>query len=140
MYKVIENYIENSVREKLSVPLVGQKWKSETTLYNHIVSLFGKDNVIFHYRPDWLQGLEIDIFIPQISLGIEYQGIQHYQPQKHWGGKEAFTKRRLSDLRKKNICIENNINLIYFRYDEALEINIVKERLKYYLEINNTSL
>lgn len=137
--KLIYNYIENSVRENFSVSLIGQKWTNETTLYKHIVTLFGKDNVIFHHRPDWLQGLEIDIFIPHISLGVEYQGIQHYRPMDHWGGEEAFTKLRLHDIKKKNLCNENNVTLIYFRFDEIINLTHVKERLKDHLidqEIN----
>lgn len=30
---------------------------------NAITEISGKENVIFHYRPDWMQGLELDIFI-----------------------------------------------------------------------------
>lgn len=134
LYKEIDNYIENSVRDEFSVSLIGQKWKNETALYNYIVSLYGKDRVVFHHRPDWLQGLEIDIFIPHILLGIEYQGIQHYQPLEHWGGEEAFTKLRLHDIKKKNLCTGNNVTLIYFRFDEIIDLRNVKEKLKDYLE------
>jgi len=31
-----------------------------------------------HYRPDFLQGLELDIFIDELKIGMEYQGIQHF--------------------------------------------------------------
>lgn len=31
-----------------------------------------------NFRPEWLHGMEIDIFIPRINLAIEVNGMQHY--------------------------------------------------------------
>jgi hypothetical protein len=28
--------------------------------------------------------LSLDVWIPQLNLGIEYQGTQHYRPSNHW--------------------------------------------------------
>jgi hypothetical protein len=72
----------------------------------------------------------LDIFIEEIKLGIEYQGIQHYKPIKHWGGKESFEKLKERDKKKKEICKLKKVKLIYFNYNEGLSNDIVLEKLK----------
>jgi hypothetical protein len=37
--------------------------------------------------------LEIDVFIPSLNLGLEYQGIQHYKHHYLWGSPQAQSQR-----------------------------------------------
>lgn len=90
-------------------------------------------SIIFHYRPNWLENLELDIYIEDINIGIEYQGIQHYKPMKHWGGEEAFLKRRINDIRKKHLCELHGTALIEFSYMDTITEELVKERLSKYI-------
>lgn len=39
---------------------------------------FPDQKIWTNYRPDWLHGMEIDIFLPDIRIAIEVQGHQHY--------------------------------------------------------------
>lgn len=39
---------------------------------------FPGERIWTNYRPDWLYGMEIDIFMPDIKLAIEVQGHQHH--------------------------------------------------------------
>ena len=82
-----------------------------------------------HHRPQILEGLELDIFIPHLNIGIEYQGIQHYKPIKHWGGEEALKKTKERDNKKRLLCVKNNITLIYFEYTETLTLKLVNDRI-----------
>ncbi len=133
LYREWHNFIENHIREAFNYPLIGEKWQSETALYLIISCLFPQCNVIHHYKPDFLQGLEFDIFIEEIQLGIEYQGEQHFKPIAHWGGEEAFEKLKERDNRKKVVSEKRGINLIYFTYEDEINEVTVKERLKPYL-------
>lgn len=121
--------IENEVRAFFKYPLIGEKWKSETLLYKNICLLFPNINVIFHYRGKEMNGLEIDIFLPSIKLGIEYQGEQHFNPIACWGGEEGFKKTLLHDEHKKNLCKNYNYKLIYFTYKDSLSIEHIKKKL-----------
>lgn len=84
-YTVFHRLIENEVRHAFQYPLIGEHWKEETNLYKLVQKLFPNYEIFKNYRPDWLERLELDIFLPGIPLGIEYQGIQHFYPIKHWG-------------------------------------------------------
>jgi hypothetical protein len=84
-----------------ALTLFGETWTSETSLFYIIKSLFPTHFIRRHYRPEFLQGLELDIFIEELKIGIEYQGIQHFQPIEHWGGKIAYLKLIERDARRK---------------------------------------
>ena len=110
-------------------PWVGEGWVSETVLYKIVRKIFQDDEVIFHHRPEWLQGLEIDIFIPRYNLAIEYQGKQHFQPVEHWGGKQALLKLQKRDKKKADLCTQNDIELITINYDETLSEERVRKKI-----------
>ena len=87
----------------------------ETCLYNDLKKHFDLD-IIKQYRPKFLQRQSIDLFIPKLNLGIEYQGIQHFSPVERFGGELEYLKIIERDFRKKKICDENDLELIYFTY------------------------
>lgn len=121
--KLFNNYIReasNYYREKFDLPLIGEKWISETTLFKLIKQIYKDKEVVFHSRPNWLQGLELDIYIPEERLAIEYMGKQHYEPVSFFGGEESFLSLVERDKRKKDICIKNDIVLIHFDYRMAV--------------------
>ena len=64
------------------------------------------NNVIENYKPNWLNAKEIDIYIPQISIGIEYDGYRYHSDFK-------------SDLDKDILCEKNGIKLIRIREKEC---------------------
>lgn len=80
--------IENIVREEFSIRKVGEGWISETIPYQIVSKICSGREVLFNHRPEWLNGLEFDIYIPDMKTAIEYQAIQHYRPIKSWGEKK----------------------------------------------------
>ncbi|MCX4351767.1 MAG: hypothetical protein OSJ60_09020 [Lachnospiraceae bacterium] len=109
------------------------KWKSEKELYHIIRDLFVNETVFSHYRAQWLDNLELDIYINDYKIGIEHQGIQHFKPMEHWGGENGFVKQRTNDIRKRKLCEQNGVRLIYFYYYEELTYELVVERLSPYI-------
>lgn len=128
-YRRLENAVENEVREKLDHYKVGEKWTSETILYHLVDTKFPELDVQKHARPEFLDGLELDIYIEERDFGIEYQGIQHYEPVEHWGGEQGLKERKQRDKRKKKLCRKNGVNLIYFTYNEDLSEELVEQKL-----------
>lgn len=122
---------ENSVRELLGLPRIGDGWLNETILYNIIKKYFEKSGyeVIHHAYPPFLGRQELDIFIPALRIGIEYQGLQHYESVDFFGGEDAFKKRVKLDQRKKQLCKDFGVKLIEFRYDEPMEESLVISRI-----------
>lgn len=129
----IPRYVENSARQRLGFKKIGEAWTSETTLYYMIKGLYPTYEVIMHYRPKWLDGLELDIYIPALNLAFEYQGIQHFKPIEHWGGDIQLQKQQEYDKKKIELCKIKNITLIHINYDEELtEYNIKSKIKKFY--------
>lgn len=107
--------------------IVKSKWKNEQSLYLLVKQLYPE--AIFQYRPNWLSPQSLDIYIPELNTGIEYQGIQHYSEVEFFGGKKAFAHRIELDKKKRRLCKDFNVKLIEWSYN----IDITKKNLKSFL-------
>lgn len=125
----IRKIIENEARVKFGFKKVGEAWATETLLYQLVCQLLPKEKIYRHYRPEFLEYLELDVFIPRLNVGIEYQGIQHFEPVEHWGGKESLMQVKERDKKKKNLCSINGIKLIYFYHYEELNRELVEKKI-----------
>ena len=98
------------------------KWKSEYLMFRLIKSHFNE--AVFQYRCKELGALSIDVYIPSIKIGFEYQGLQHYKPVDFFGGLEHFEIQRMNDIKKKEICDNSKIDLIEWKYNEPIKDNL----------------
>lgn len=121
--------IENIVRQEFGFRNVGEGWVSETLLYQIVRKIYSDCEVIFHHRPDWLEGLELDIYVPALKIGFEYQGVQHFQPVEAWGGEQALKKTKQRDARKALLCKTLGIRLTTVDYTEPLTEDYVSTLL-----------
>jgi len=77
-------------------------------------------NSFYQYRDSKILGqMSIDFYLPDYNIGIECQGIQHFEPVDFAGkGKEwarnLFSYAKEHDKEKYNICKSNGIDIIYF--------------------------
>jgi hypothetical protein len=126
---------ENKVRDILRIPRVGEGWVSETQLFNLVKLLFSDYEVIREARLDWLGSQRLDFFIPTLSLAIEYQGEQHFRPVERFGGEAGFQGAQLRDRRKRKLCKENGVKLVYFTYAQELSVERVEQRLRQFLPV-----
>lgn len=81
-----------------------------------IARFLTENNILFiqQYKPEWLKPLSIDFYLPDYKIGIEIQGIQHFSSVKYWGDKNTFDEIKNRDERKRILCHENNIKLLYY--------------------------
>lgn len=133
--EIDEREAEDVVREKKGVAKIGERWINETLLYNYIDILFPQYTVEREASPSWLGKQRLDIYIPDISLGVEYQGEQHFKVVDHFGGEEGLERTKERDKEKLQKCKRNKVALIYFSYKDNLSEKLVEERLKSYLEV-----
>lgn len=126
-YKEQKEKIFNELLEE-NPELLNIKWKNEFDLYRLVKSYY--NDAIYQYRSEWLELQSLDIFIPSINVGIEYQGIQHYQEIEFFGGTEAFIHRQKLDNLKKEKCNKNNVKIIEWKYDEPLLKNVLIKKIK----------
>jgi hypothetical protein len=130
---------ENKVRDILGVPRIGEGWINETQLFKLVKLLFADYEVLREARLDWLGGQRIDIFIPALSVAIEYQGEQHFRPVALFGGEEGFREAQVRDKRKRQLCKENGMKLIYFTHTEDLSVERVEKRLRQFLPASRSN-
>ena len=72
--------------------------------------------------------LRFDFYLLDYNIPIEYQGIQHYEPIKAFGGKKAFKRRQKRDKIKQKYCQKNKIPLIAIPYTEFDNIETILQK------------
>jgi hypothetical protein len=100
----------------------GNNFKRQRQVFEIAKEIFGENNVIWNYTSSSLRfrksrrPIQLDVFVPLWALALEYQGIQHYQPVKFFGGEKQFITRLNLDKEKREICFQNGITLIEIPY------------------------
>ena len=108
---------------------------SEEFLYNTIKNLYKEYEVIYQYKPYFLQSkkggqMSYDIFIKNLNIAIEYQGKQHFEPVKFFGGEKSFIETQKRDLLKKQLSLENGVKLVYIYYWEKITEKLIEQKIK----------
>ena len=134
--------IHGSFMQKAEAHLIGQgcpKCKS-SYLEDIVCGSFDNNHINYEYQKrfkEWLGAQSLDIYLPELNIGIECQGIQHYVPvlyrRKGYTMEDArknFEVISERDRRKREACKENGVELIYFleKKNESLE----KSGLRYF--------
>ena len=98
---------------------------SEQAIYYYLYSYFGKkEDVLNRYKFTDNQGsFEIDIFIPSISLAVEYDGVYWHQKKKD---KDDLKNERLAKLGVRLIRIKES------KINEVIDDNIFYDFYKNY--------
>lgn len=120
-FRTLIREAENAARDEAEIPRVGEGWVSEMTLLRQMQAAFPKERVVHQARPGWLAPQSLDIYLPDHSIGIEYQGAQHSAPVEHFGGAKAFELQQERDARKLNICRQYGCVLIEVHAGYQLE-------------------
>ena len=132
--KVYKNYINSMTKVCIICPEHGEFWQtphhhingvgcpvcganmiSEEKLFQCIHDKF--HDAIHGYKPSFLGRQSLDIYIPSINVAVEYQGRQHFEPISRFGGEKEFSLCVERDIRKKKLCSDNGLSLIYFTYE-----------------------
>ena len=116
----------------------------ESKLEKEINNILLKKEIIFERqkRFKWLRNennLSLDFYLPDYNIAIECQGIQHFNSVSFFGGASFLEEPKKRDDKKRILCKENGINLLYysdlnidFPYEVITNINdLLKEIEKY---------
>ena len=124
----INNYESDVLAQMNDQGIKISKWKNEVDLFAIVKKEYS--DAQYQYHSKWLGYQSLDIYIPSLKVGIEYQGEQHYRPINFFGGQEGYEKVVERDKRKYELCRKNNINLIYWKYDEVINVMNLKRKLE----------
>ena len=162
-YSKVE-YVDSKTKVCIICPIHSEFWQTpenhlkgygcslckESKLEREIRLVLIRQNIQFaqKYHFNWLGLQHLDFYLPKYNIGIECQGAQHYE-EGHFGGikntetiKENLIKQQERDQRKKQLCEENGVKLLYFtHYDNVDEDNVTfKDRNKLLNEIEKYEL
>ena len=106
-------------------PLSSTKRSTQFYLFVQLRNIFPNMKIIEEYKPTHLFfpksrcKIELDFFIPNLNIGVEYQGLQHYEELHNFGPSSLYQER---DQKKMEICIENSLHLLIVPYwwDQSL--------------------
>ena len=95
--------------------------KHQKKLYQALKKMYPNHEVIWNHKSDIKfsnsgKKIEIDIFLPELKIGFEYQGEQHYKPIPIFGGKKGFEKTLRRDKEKMSLCTNAGIKLYLVPY------------------------
>ena len=71
--------------------------------------------------------LLFDFYLYQYNICIEFDGEQHFNPRKHFGGIKSLELQQKRDSIKNQYCKDNNIKLLRIKYNENIEKSIKQE-------------
>ena len=132
-YREKQKVQENERRTKLGLPLVGEGFQKEMELLLYVHRLFQNYDILTHHRACGGGQLELDIYLPELKLGLEYMGPQHYKWIKFFHKtEEEFEYQQYKDRCKKKLCKMRGITLISIRFDEKLSEQLILSKLKHY--------
>lgn len=114
---------DSHINKKCGCPTCGKAVsKAENELYEYVCSLVGEENVEQRNRK-MLNGKEIDIYIPSLKLGIEYNGVLWHSTR--------YKSDKDYHLKKMQECNNLGITLIQIFEDEYYkDQNAVLNKLK----------
>lgn len=64
--------------------------------------------------------LPFDFYLPEHSMCIEYNGVQHYKSVNYFGGDDKLKTQKEKDKIKELYCKNNDITLLLIKYDEDI--------------------
>ena len=66
--------------------------------------------------------------LPEFNVCIEYDGIQHFEAQEHFGGEQKYTELCIKDDIKNEFCFTNDIGMIRISYEDYDLIEYILEK------------
>jgi len=102
---------------------------------NIIIDFLDKHEIIYVLQKRFIdckniKPLPFDFFIESQNLCIEFDGIQHFQAVKRFGGIKKFHQTVSHDNIKNDFCQKNNINLIRIKYNQIDKIEEILSKIK----------
>jgi len=124
--------------ETISAVCFNKKWTNKLERTNskgcaqlkHILqNIYPNTTIIEEYQVG--EKLRLDLNVPDLNIGFEYDGIQHFEftPMFH-NCVEDFLEGVRKDTLKEKLCTKRGITLVRFSYKEVLTKGTVTNKIK----------
>lgn len=109
----------------------GRGSAGQLRIFTFMKKLYSKYTVLWE-QPINTLGARLDIFVKELGIAIEVDGVQHDEFSSFFHkDADGFKKAFKADQAKDDFCEMNGIKLIRLKYKEALQIEIegLKDRI-----------
>lgn len=105
---------------------------SESRGEKEISKILDQNNIkyISQYKPKGCKDkrqLSFDFYVPSLNLLIEYDGKQHFEPVKYWGGKETLENVKRRDSIKDLWADKNGVGLLRITYRDDIKLTLTNK-------------
>lgn len=121
---------EQKIREAFGYPTKGKTGIREKMLYDSVCLIFGQNNVVRCYRGLELEGLELDVWVPDYKIAFEYQGEQHLKHIPHWHGEKGLEYQKIRDKKKQQLCKKLGYRLMLLTPKDCLDFVTILGELR----------
>lgn len=105
--------------------------KGSEELLKLVKELFPYQKVELEHNVADRGALFVDIYLPALKVGFEYDGRQHFEFCEHFHGtRESFIQARRRDAAKDERCDELGITLIRVAYNEEMTKELLLAKLE----------
>jgi very-short-patch-repair endonuclease len=96
-----------------------------------IREILEKNNIKYSQEVKLFENYRFDFYLDEFNLIIEYDGIQHFEPVKYFGGEEGFLNTQKRDKIKTEYCKNNKITILRIPYWDFNNINNIINSVVY---------
>jgi protein-arginine kinase activator protein McsA len=128
------NYKNNTTKVEIICSEHGSFWQEP---YNHknghgcpkcseskgerkVREFLESNNIKYSQEIKLFENYRFDFYLEDLNTVLEYDGKQHFEPVKYFGGLEGFLKTQERDKIKTEYCLKNNIRIIRIGYFEEV--------------------
>jgi very-short-patch-repair endonuclease len=105
--------------------------KGADELLEVVRQLFPNQRIELEYNIATRGALFLDIYLPRLKIAFEYDGVQHFEYNKHFhGSRDAFLKAQRRDYEKEELCEDQGITLIRVAYNEEMTRDSVQRKIE----------
>jgi len=105
--------------------------KGAEELLKLVKKLFPHQRVELEHNVAKHGALFVDIYLPRLKIGFEFDGEQHFKYCEHFhGSRENFIKAKRRDQEKDKRCEELGISLVRVAYNENMTEDLVLTKLE----------
>lgn len=108
-------------------------------LEHSVMNYLDENGITYNYqkRFKWLGSQSLDFYLPDYKVGIECQGLQHFESVECFGGDKVFKNILERDKRKFKKCQNNGIKVLYYSnlgieypYEVFEDVDLLFEEIK----------
>mgnify|MGYP000880300886 CR=1 FL=1 len=147
------DYMNYDTKVRIICPEHGEFWQSPkhhfrgngcpkcnlSHLERSVMNYLDDMGITYDYqkRFDWLGLQSLDFYLPDYNVGIECQGLQHFEAVDYFGGDKGFKNTWNRDKRKFKKCQKNGIKVLYYSnlgieypYDVFEDVDLLFKEIK----------